>query len=137
MIKIYIFILISITSILQADSKSLYETIGKKYNIDAKVISSLAEIESKQNQYAVGLMSKSNEHTLDAAYALDYYHIKNSVAKNLKTIQVRSKTKKEALIAISIAEKLGLDYDVGLMQINRRNIISLNLDINHLLSSKT
>ena len=101
----------------QPSGKRFYERIieevANKENIPVRLLKAIVEVESSYNPLAIGVNKKSKGYSLFP------------------------KTKQEARDLIEDLERQGMNFDVGLAQINIRNIKRLGISIDLILDPET
>jgi soluble lytic murein transglycosylase-like protein len=96
---------------------------AKKYNIDAKVLFTIINIESAFNPFAIAV--ETNKASAMKLKKLQSDNIKIMIGKTYHSkiwlVSIFPKNESDAIFIISLLKDLGFCFDVGLMQINSGN----------------
>lgn len=132
-------ILSTLLSTLFANKHIVSETdfifADERYNIDYRLLYSLAKVESGCNKYAIGAYTKKRVLAQRAVALMKKTGIKFK-HHHETYIAVYPKDEKEFHTALAIIKKNRLKYDVGIMQISSGNIENNNWKIDDLLSTE-
>lgn len=116
-------------------SMDSFRNASNKYDIMEELLFAIADIESDRHSYAIGAMPTNNtqKYYLRRYLNGNSYKYKTNSQENLFSIKPSSLS--QANKALEMLEKLNIDYDLGLMQINIWNIQKRNLDKKKLFSN--
>jgi len=134
-IIILLTLLINITSATTKVNINSFKKIGTYYNITPSILYILAKIESGLNQYAIGTMPTRKQRPALIAN-LKYRHLNYRVLSKYH-ISIYPKTKYQVKVALYIINALKINFDAGLMQINRYNIKHMHLHLYRLFFDKS
>ncbi len=117
MIKAIFMLLIPL--FLSATTVNLWEKIGKIYNVDPRLLYSIAKVESNFDQFVVAFsFSKMSP---DQARKLEQFLARNGIESKMhsQVIAIKSKTKQQATKVVDFLYTNDYPrFDMGMMQIN-------------------
>jgi len=106
---------------------TIFDKASQKYNINKKILASIAMHESKFEPSIVGVNIGSNKKKIEIlAKYLKAIGCKHSIYRHRAHIYLKDDT--NAKIVFFVLNRLKMDYDVGIMQINKYNIDAMHLD---------
>ena len=121
-------LLVVLATNLWAKEKTIFDKAESTYNIDKTILVAFAKQESDFNPLAIGVMIRKKEKVLATEACLDIIGTKYKMSKNKRHVAIYPKNPKEINLIFMMLDKLGLDYDLGVMQINRYNIKKRHLN---------
>ena len=113
-------------------ANTVFDKASKKHNVDIRILASIAYQESDFNTKVVGVTLKNKYISTLLKKCLIIIDCKYSFKRGRAIIYPNSN--KEAKLLFLSLNRLDLDYDVGLMQINKYNIKKRHLEPIRLLS---
>lgn len=115
-------------------SADVFKDAAKKYNISKNVLYSIAKVESNLKPLAIGTMPRNKTEGKRLIKYLNMIDCKHKVGeKDYTRVSIFPKDKEQAKLAYMIIDKFRINYDLGLVQINRWNVEKRNLDVYKLL----
>jgi len=106
---------------------TIFDEASQKYNINKKILASIAMHESKFEPSIVGVNIGSNKKKIqilsDSLKAIGCKHV---IYPHRAHIYLKDES--NAKMVFFVLNRLKMDYDVGIMQINKYNINSMHLD---------
>ena len=123
-------ILLSLSLSLEAGT--IFDYASKRHNVNKKILASIAYQESDFNMKVVGVTLKDSYNSKILKRCLSVINCKSSFGAHRATIYPKSN--EQAKLLLLSLNRLHLDYDVGLMQINKYNIEKRHLQPIRLLS---
>jgi len=120
---IRLFLILLILTISQSNAENVFVEAGERFNINPALLYSIAVVESSLSPYAIGVKGASCN---------DFPEVRCFGKKGW--ISLFPETKEEAVKVLDTVLRKGLYYDLGLMQISRKEIERRGFDPFSLLS---
>ena len=125
--KIAIFLIVWALSLNANTLHSYFKKVDRVYNIDYKILKTIAKIESNFNPYSIGVLSKTYrvKRLIRHLSRIGVDFNIGKASKGKMQVSIYPTSYQSALEILGYIKKLRIrNYDVGLMQINRVNISS-------------
>ena len=123
-------ILLSLSLSLEAGT--IFDYASKRHNVNKRILASIAYQESDFNMKVVGVTLDKKRNSEILKKCLSVIDCKSTFSTHRATIY--PKNNEQARLLLLSLDRLHLDYDVGLMQINKYNIKKRHLQPIRLLS---
>jgi soluble lytic murein transglycosylase-like protein len=120
------------TTAVSVSPATVFDEASKRYKIDKKILASVAFQESDFEPTVIGVNTKNVKRRGILKDCLDVIEIKYKIKGDRAVIYVGDN--ESANLVFLVLNRLKMDYDVGIMQINQWNIKKRNLNANRLLS---
>jgi soluble lytic murein transglycosylase-like protein len=120
------------TTTVSVSPATVFDEASKRYKIDKKILASVAFQESDFEPTVIGVNTKNVKRRGILKDCLDVIEIKYKIKGDRAVIYVGDN--ESANLVFLVLNRLKMDYDVGIMQINQWNIKKRNLNANRLLS---
>ncbi len=119
---------------LDMNTKMALQNAERKYGINENLLIAMSKVESKHNQYAIGTMTNGLEQLMKLKEYLELMNI-NHKSNGKKNVSIFPRDSTEAKLVFSYIDRQGINYDLGLLQINKYNVEKRGLDTFSLLEN--
>lgn len=119
---------------LDMNTRIALQNAERKYGINENLLTAMSKVESNHNQYAIGTMPKGEEQLKALLGYLQNMNIDHK-SNDKKNVSIFPKDSTEAKLVFLFIDKLEINYDLGLLQINRYNVTKRRLDTFELLEN--
>lgn len=105
--------------LLSAETINVWEKIGKVYNVDPRLLYSIATVESNHNQFVVAFNAKKM--TQEQGERLQAFLAQNGIEGKMQSyvVSIRNKNKQDAIKVVNFLYTNDYPrFDMGMMQIN-------------------